>query len=152
MAAIRRAGIGDTEQIVALRMAFLREEQPDAVENEAEIAELTRRYVADKLPKGEFVVWLAEEDGRVVGTGGLVFFHRPPTFHCKSELHAYVLNMYTTPEERRRGIATAVLQQIVEYVRTTPAARISLNTTDEGRSVYERFGFSASEDAMSLTL
>jgi GNAT superfamily N-acetyltransferase len=152
MPTIRRAGIEDIDHVVAQRMAFLREMHPEALGPDAELLELTRKYVADKLPAGEFLVWFAEEDGRIVGTGGLVFWHRPPTFHYRSELHAYILNMYTLPEWRGKGIASMLLQHIIDYVKTTPASRISLQASDMGRPLYERFGFAASSGAMTLTL
>ena len=133
-------------------MAFLREMQPDALDSEREVLELTRKYVADKLPSGELLVWFAEEDGRIVGTGGLLFFDRPPTLRYKPELHAYVLNMYTLPEWRGKGVATALLRHIIEYVKTTPARRVSLHASEMGRSVYERLGFVASSGAMTLSL
>jgi GNAT superfamily N-acetyltransferase len=152
MPTIRLATTDDLDQVVTLRMAFLREMKPDAAESESEVLELTREYVADKLPKGEFHVWFAEEDGQIVGTSGLVFFHRPPTRSYRSELHAYVLNMYTLPERRGRGIASMLLQHTIDYVKTTPASRISLHATEMGRPIYERFGFVASDSAMTLNL
>ncbi len=126
MLTIRLATTEDLDQVVALRMDFLREMQPDALASEPEVERLTRRYVEHKLPSGEFMVWFAEEDGRIVGTGGLVLQHGPPTFRNASDLHAYILNMYTIPECRGRGIATMLLRHIIDYVRTTRAKLFSL--------------------------
>ena len=152
MPTIRRAGVEDLEQIVALRMAMLREMRPEAPVSDAEVEELTRRYLAEKLPAGEFLVWFAEEEGRVVGTSGLVFSHRPPTLTCTSELHAYVLNMYTLPEWRGRGVATMLLEHMIEYVKTTPARRIALHATEMGRPIYERLRFVPSDAYMVLAV
>lgn len=152
MLTIRRADIEDLEQIVALRMAFLREAQPDGLEYEPEVFDLTHRYVADKLSTGEFLVWLAEEDQQVVGTSGLIFFHRPPTFRNRSDMNAYILNMYTIPERRGRGVATMLLRHIIEYVKTTPVKRISLHATQMGMLVYERLGFEDCSGEMTLNL
>jgi len=149
---IRRATVDDLDTAVDLRMAFLREMKPDVVEWEP-ILEATRRYVAAKLPAGEFMVWFAEEQGQVVGTGGLVFFHRPPTsVSSLAGLHAYALNMYTLPAWRGRGIATTLLHHMIEYVKTTPARRISLHASEVGRPIYERLGFRACDTEMVLTL
>ncbi|MCE5323089.1 GNAT family N-acetyltransferase [bacterium] len=150
MLKIRLADIDDIEQIVALRMAFVREfqkapESPDFVD-------LTRRYIADKLPKGEFMVWLAEEEGRVIGTGGLIFFIRPPLYTRPYERHPYILNMYTIPEWRGKGVATMLMKHIIDYVKTTPAKRISLHASEMGRSVYERLGFKPLDTEMVMDL
>ncbi len=148
---IRPTTPADLDLVIALRLAFLREMHPDAAAGDSEIVALTRRYVAERLPAGEFLVWFAEEDGKVIGTGGLVFMQRPPTLHCNSEVHAYILNMYTLPEYRGRGVATALLEHIIEYVKTkTPARRAALQATELGRGVYERLGFEASAGYMTL--
>lgn len=152
MPTIRLAEMSDLEQIVALRMAFMREMQPESIESEVEVTELTRWYVRDKLSSGEFMVWFAEEDGQVVGTSGLVFFHRPPTFRNTSEVNAYILNMYTLPEWRGRGIASMLLERIIEHVKTTRARRVTLHASDMGRPVYERFGFVDCSSEMILKL
>lgn len=152
MLSIRRATMDDLESVIDLRLAFLREMQPDADDLGSAVLDSTRAYVTEKLASGEFLVWLAEEGGRIVGTGGLVFFHRPPTLRNASSLHAYVLNMYTLPECRGRGIATALLQHILEHVKTTPAARVSLHASEMGRRVYERFGFTSTSTEMVLSL
>lgn len=152
MLTIRRADMNDLEQIVALRMDFLREAQPDSLGSEVEVMELTRQYVAEKLAVGEFLVWFAEEDGQVIGTSGLLFFHRPPTFRNTSELNAYVLNMYTLPAWRGRGVATTLLEHIISYVKTTSAMRISLHATEMGRPIYGRLGFVDCSSEMVLKL
>lgn len=152
MLRVRRAGISDIEEIVKLRVAFLREVQPDVSVPDDEIYELTRQYITDKLPTDEYLVWLAEEDNHIVGISSLVFYHRPPTLLNNSSLYAHVLNVYTLPEYRRQGTATALLKEIIEYVKSTPAKRISLNASEEGRPVYEQLGFQASDDEMILKL
>lgn len=153
MPTIRRAGVEDMETVIDLRMAFLQEMQPGACGSEVQqMLDLTRQYVVDKLSKGEFLVWFAEEEGQIIGTSGLVFFHRPPLFQHLSELRAYVLNMYTLPEWRGKGVATMLLQHMIEYVKTTPARHVSLHATELGRPVYERLGFVASSAEMRLSL
>ena len=151
MPTIRLADVNDLEDVLNLRMDFMREMKPDAGGIEA-IVEPTRRYLAEKLPSGEFMAWFAEEQGQIVGTSGLVFFHRPPTLNCLSELHAYVLNMYTLPEWRGRGVATMLLRHIIDYVRTTEARRVSLHASEMGRPVYEKCGFAACDSEMILKL
>jgi len=59
------------------------------------------------------------------------------------------MNMYTLPQWRGKGIATALLQELIEYVKTTTEAkRIWLRTTRDGQSVYEKSGFVFTTDEM----
>lgn len=150
---IRLATSADVEILAKMRLEFLRETAGffgRGVSPELEAA--TREYIAEALPKGEFLAWLAVAGGKVIGTSGLVFFHRPPTPGSLAGLDAYVLNMYTEPSWRGRGVATALLQEVIEYVKTTPARRMSLRATQAGRPLYDKFGFVADDEFMSLSL
>lgn len=150
---VRRATPADIALLTEMRLEFLRETAgffgrdvtPD-------LERATRDYISIALPTGEFVAWLAEADGEAIGTSGLVLFRRPPTPGCLAGLDAYVLNMYTVPSWRGRGVATTLFREVIEYVKTTPARRISLRATDAGRPLYEKFGFVADEEFMSLTV
>jgi predicted GNAT family acetyltransferase len=55
--------------------------------------------------------------------------------------HAIVLNVWTEPNWRRRGLATLLIKEILAWARTERLDRLVLHASDEGRSVYERLGF-----------
>jgi GNAT superfamily N-acetyltransferase len=148
---IRLATLEDAETLVRLRMTFLEEvgNFTGSVDIHA-VAEAFREYLRRKLPAGEFLAWVAEEEGEIVSTSGLVFFERPPNGTSPSGLEAYVMNMYTRPEWRGRGLATALLDAAILHVKRTDARRVWLHATDVGRPVYERAGFVASDTWMEL--
>ncbi len=149
---IRLATAEDLDTLVDIRLRFLREIGHLAEGGPAdELAEVFRRYFMKKAPAGEFLAWVAEDEGgRVVATSGLTFFERPPNARNPAGLEAYLSNMYTLPEWRGRGIASALVAAAVEHVRHTPARRIWLEATAQGRRVYERAGFVASNTEMEL--
>ena len=149
---IRRATIDDLEEIVRLRIAFLTEMESDACETAAAAAAAIREYTKEKLPTGEFLIWFAEHDGTIIGTSGLVYYRRPPTLHYHGDLHGYIMNMYTLPERRGQGVASALLQTAIDHVKTTSAKRIVLHATEMGRPIYTRFGFTATDTEMMLKL
>lgn len=41
----------------------------------------------------------------MVGTGGISFYQVMPTYHNISGKKAYIMNVYTQPDYRRKGIA-----------------------------------------------
>ena len=148
---IRLATLEDAEALVRLRVTFLEEvgnfgEGVDV----GEVAAAFRRYLLRKLPAGEFLAWVAEDGGEVVATSGLVFFERPPNGTSPTGLEAYVMNMYTKPGWRGRGIASALLAEAIRHVKKTGARRVWLHATSVGRPVYERAGFVASDTEMEL--
>ncbi len=139
---IRRADLDDLDAVVKLRLELLREVgnlRRDAPA--ARLAEATRRYLADKMPKGEFAAWVAEVDDEIVGISGLVITERPPLADNLSGVEGYVLNMYTIPECRGRGIAAVLLDEIIDFAKGTDARRVWLHATPVARSIYEKAGF-----------
>lgn len=73
-----------------------------------------------------------------------------PTYHNPSGRKAYIMNMYTRPEYRRRGIAYHTLDLLVKEIRRRGILSISLEATDMGRPLYEKYGFLPMEHEMEL--
>ena len=151
-AAIRRATLDDVEEVVRLRVAFLREFAdaegrafPETIEAS------TRAYVTRTLKSGGLRFWFAEEAGRVVGCCALILFDRPPSFGNPAGLAAYLLNVYTLPEFRRKGIASRLVEEALRHARELGAGRMFLHTSAAGRALYEKLGFKVKENEMDLT-
>lgn len=149
---IRRAVEGDIEALVRLRLAMLAElRELDDSEMERTAA-ANRRYFHDKLPNGEFIAFLTEAKSETVATSGLVLWERPPTSGSPS-IDAYIMNMYTVPEWRGRGIASALLECLVRCAQEAGARRVFLRAVSpEGRRIYQRLGFAGSGTYMELRL
>ena len=61
-----------------------------------------------------------------------------------------IMNMYTRPEYRRRGIAYHMLDLLVRDAADRGIDAISLEATRMGRSLYEKYGFVKMNDEMEL--
>ena len=147
----RRASLDDVDTLVQLRLDLMREIGNLKSEARAPVlAEAIQRYLTSKMPNDEFIAWVAEVNGQIVGTSGLVFFERPPLDGHLSGVDAYVMNMYTLPHWRGRGIATALLGEIISFVKGTAAGRVWLHTTDEGKRIYQKVGFVSTASEMEL--
>ena len=148
---LRRASFADLEALVQLRLELLRE--VDDIQDDtdtAAIAQATRKYLVDKMPQGEFLAWVAEVENQIVATSGLVFFTRPPYNGNSSGLEAYVMNVYTVPIWRGQGIATALLREIISFVKETEAKRIWLHASKDGKPLYEKLGFVSTTKEMEI--
>ncbi len=154
MPTIRRAMLADLDSLLDLRIALMRDlGDVSEASAEATLAGILRAYFAVNLPIEEFRGWLAcDERGTAIGCGGLVYLHKPPMLANPSGREAYIMNMYTAPTWRGRGVATHVLAAIVGFAREAGVTRLRLNASEQGRSVYARAGFATSGSEMVLAL
>ena len=150
---IRRASAADIEALVEMRLALQREVGAIYADAPVEGArDANRRYLISALPGGEFMAWVAEAEGRLVACSGLVLYSRMPGAHGLASREAYVMNMYTHPEYRRLGIASELLNRMIQFARSAGTRRVWLRSTPMGKPVYERIGFQPMESAMQLKL
>ncbi|MBQ8038388.1 MAG: GNAT family N-acetyltransferase, partial [Lachnospiraceae bacterium] len=78
------------------------------------------------------------------------YFQVMPTYHNPTGKKAYIMNMYTNPDYRRQGIAYKTLELLVADAKERGIAAISLEATDMGRPLYEKYGFIKMNDEMEL--
>lgn len=57
-----------------------------------------------------------------------------------------IVNVFTEPQWRRRGIASLLIKEIIIWSKNEQIDRLVLHASDEGRSIYERLGFIASNE------
>jgi ribosomal protein S18 acetylase RimI-like enzyme len=148
---IRRASSDDLETLLDLRAALFTDmgELPTA-SAQSDLREANRRYFLAHLGADDFAAWLAEADGRVVGSSAVVLWERPPGAQNPSGKEGYILSVYIVPEWRGQGIGSRLTMAAADHARAAGAARIWLRTTEAGRPVYERLGFRARTDHLEL--
>lgn len=73
-----------------------------------------------------------------------------PTVNNRSGNKAYIMNMYTHPDYRRRGVALKALDLLVQEAKRRGVTAISLEATEIGRPLYEKYGFVAMPHEMEL--
>jgi GNAT superfamily N-acetyltransferase len=143
---IRPACKADIQALVALRRALFESMGYDDPVLLDRMAEASARYFAVSLPRGEFRAWVAEADGDIVASGGLVIHSVPPTAYNLAGQEGYIMNMYTQPQWRRQGIGTAILRAILDYLREQGISLVSLHATPDGQQLYERQRFKSSNE------
>ncbi len=147
----RIATVDDIDILVKSRIEVLRaanklDEQTDM----SEVEEQSRKYYEKALCNGAHLAVLVTDNGKVVGTGGVSYYEVMPTYHNPSGTKAYIMNMYTRPEYRRRGIAYKTLDILVRNAIGRRTGQITLEATDMGRPLYVKYGFTQMESEMEL--
>lgn len=107
-------------------------------------------YYKKALSDGTHTAYLVFDGDRFIGAGGISYYRVMPTYHNASGNKAYIMNMYTNPDYRRLGIAYKTLELLVADAREKGVKAISLEATDMGRPLYEKFGFVKMNDEMEL--
>jgi len=149
---IREAAPADITEIVRHRRRLYEElGERDARALEAMQAS-TSAFLEKALPAGIFRGWLAEGGaGRVVAGGGMMivpWLSRPAD---PKPRRAWILNVYTDPEYRRRGIARRLMQTMIEWCQQAGFQSVSLHSSEEGRPLYQSLGFKPTQE-MKLVL
>ena len=112
-----------------------------------------RARLKEWLDSGDYVGWLAtpaDQPEMVVGGAGVQLqpiLPRPVNAATVGEgRQGTVVNVFTEPRWRRRGIAGLLIKEIITWSKDERLDRLLLHASDEGRSVYERLGFIAGNE------
>ena len=147
----RRATIDDLNELVRTRIEVLRAANKlDESVDMSEVERQSRDYYTKALADGSHTAYLVYDGNKFVGAGGVTYFRVMPTYHNPSGEKAYIMNMYTAPEYRRKGIAFKTLDLLVQDAKERNVKAISLEATDMGRPLYEKYGFVKMNDEMEL--
>ena len=147
----KKATIEDIDELVRTRIIVLRavNKLSDDV-NMSVMEKESYEYYKRALETGEHITYLVYDNGTFIGAGGVSFYQVMPTYHNSTGKKAYIMNMYTAPEYRRKGIAIHTLDLLVKDAREQGVSQITLEATEMGRSLYEKYGFIKMEDEMEL--
>ena len=77
---------------------------------------------------------------------------RCETFSHPTGRRAHLMNVYTKPDYRRKGISKKMVEMIIDEAKENGVTEISLDATEMGRTLYETLGFTASNECMVMEL
>lgn len=147
----RKATIADINELVSTRIQVLC--AANKLSEDTDMSQVEREsyeYYKHALTTGEHIAYLVYDEGKFIGAGGVSFYQVMPTYHNPGGKKAYIMNMYTSPQYRRQGIAMWTLALLVKAAKEKGIPQISLEATEAGRPLYERFGFVDMENEMEL--
>jgi ribosomal protein S18 acetylase RimI-like enzyme len=159
MAAVRRA-TGEDAPFLRQVLAIAADWRPDAqVRAIADVMAdpALAHYVAGWPASGD-VGFVVDDDGPVGAAWWRFFTEQDPGFGFVNAATPEI-SIGVTPDCRRRGFGTALLEALVDEARqlTIPALSLSVEADNPARSLYQRLGFvilncSAGSLTMSLKL
>jgi GNAT superfamily N-acetyltransferase len=154
---VRHATAADAALLADHRVAMFRDMGGVQAQREDLLRRASVSYFTTAIPSGEYVGWLASPTDGVAPIAGAgvqlrSLLPRPNTSGDGLLLgwEGLVLNVYTDPAWRGRGVARHLMDVIVAWAKEAGVVRLVLSASPAGRSLYEKMGFVATRE-MSYT-
>lgn len=149
---IRPATVADAPIIASHRTRMFADMGTLPPELHGDLFEASRQWLETALGTGEYVGWLAADEAQptvlVAGVGAQrrrvqphAVVHSDGSHAVGQGRHALVVNVFTEPAWRRRGIAELLMRRLLAWAREERLDRVVLHASAEGRPLYERLGF-----------
>ena len=150
--ALRRATLEDAETIALHRRMMFRDM---GYHDDALLDAMTEKFlpwIKAKMAAGDYLAWLAVSAQDIVVAGaGLWLMDWPPHMLGSGARRGNILNVYTQPEFRHRGLARWLVEAALHWCKTNEVDLVILHASDDGRRLYESLGFRAGNE-MRITL
>jgi ribosomal protein S18 acetylase RimI-like enzyme len=151
---VRQAIASEIGVIAHHRAAMFRDMGALAAHQMPSLEGATASYLRDAIARGEYLAWVAEQSEgapAIVGGAGVQLrpiLPRPRPGSDDLELgpEAIVLNVYVESSWRRRGVAESLMRALLTELAARGIRRIVLHASDDGRRLYERLGFVATNE------
>ena len=140
---IRRVEEPDIPSMTVARLDYLIEMQGERAQGYLqELQQNLQSFFRQTMSEGSFFALQAEYEGEIVSYGGMILKKIPGDLNQSSYLEGEILNMYTLPEYRRKGISSLVLKKLLEEARIMGLSKVALHCSKAGEPLYRKFGFS----------
>jgi len=144
---IREAGIADLDVVLHHRRRMFADMGYGDEVILDETMSTSRPFFEERLADGRYRGWLVEDSHhRVVAGGGIVIFDHHSSPRDPFPKRAIIVNMYTEPAYRRKGVARALMEIMIDWCRGQGFGSVLLHASDEGRPLYEQLGFTPTNE------
>ncbi len=150
---IRHATIEDMDSLLQLRFAFLEEFRNVSQKTEEKLKPALEDFFTANLGGENFAALMGFIGDKPICTAFFTVAAMPPNDQYPNGRVAYVSNVYTVPEYRKKGYARHLMEKLVQTAYEMDVTAINLNASTAGRPLYEKLDFAVLTDtAMRLQL
>lgn len=137
-----RASVEDLPLLVRARIDFLTEYWgPQEESSQQVLKDELMNFFMTAIQCNTYIAWLAMCDKEFAGIGGMVIQRKPGSFRVPSGESGYIMNMYTDPKFRSRGVAKGILARLIETGREMGLQYFELHSTEQGEKLYQNSNF-----------
>jgi GNAT superfamily N-acetyltransferase len=130
------------QMLIDSRVNFMTEfwgKQTDEAEQQLRIE--LQSYFEKEIPLKTYISWIAMEDEKLVGVGGMKIYQMPGSFRVPNGMIGYIINMHTIEKHRQKGIASEIVNRLVETGKELGVKLFDLHASKVGEPVYVKAGF-----------
>lgn len=138
---IRKAGINDINELIKIRISYLKEDYGNiSLEQIEQLKKQLKEYYINHIDR-DLIAYIADESSEIISSAFLVVIEKPanPTFI--SGKIGNILNVYTKTEYRKKGIAGQLLKLAISEAREMKLSYLELKSTEAGFNLYKELGF-----------
>ena len=118
----------------------------------ARLEAVQQAKLEEQLADGSCVAWIGEYQNKPVASGAVSFVKTTPVPEDLSYTVGFLHSVYTDEPMRSRGIASSIVDRLLDHCRQNGLKRVLLNASEAGRSIYRSKGFKTQDEAMILWL
>ncbi|WP_028560150.1 GNAT family N-acetyltransferase [Paenibacillus pinihumi] len=149
MPIIRLAVLEDIDELVQMRWDFSVEDYDESPEPFEEFYQTCSAFLTQALEGGDWYIWVAEVEKRIVSHMYLQRIHKVPRpGKSKDPYFGYVTNVYTRPDFRSQGLGSKIHAAMETWSKEHEAEFLILWPSIESVDFYARNGFSPSAEAV----
>ena len=143
----RKATVKDIDSLIKIRLDYLEDDKGCSLTNSETTAITThlRNYIPKELGN-KFITYIAEVNNEIISAVFMMIIEKPANTSFLAGKTAYVLNVFTYPDHRKKGIATKLLEMAIEDAKYMEMPYIELAASESGKPLYERLGFVRNEN------
>jgi len=146
---VRLATDGDAPVVARHRVAMFRDMGTLPAEQGPPLERAAEAYFRRAIPAGSYVGWLATPEGKpaeVVAGAGIQIREAIPRLRLDRTAvdpgpQGLIVNVYTEPAWRRRGLAERLMREVLRWTRERGIHNVVLHASVDGRPLYEKLGF-----------
>ena len=113
------------------------------------LIDAARAYLTQAVTDGRYVGWVAQLDAgsrEIIGGAGLQLRELLPRPDVARERlvrgpQGLIVNVYTERAWRRKGVADALMRELLQWCLGHGIESVVLHASDDGRPLYEKLGF-----------
>ncbi|MCH5232567.1 MAG: GNAT family N-acetyltransferase [Muribaculaceae bacterium] len=115
-----------------------------------ELLEQNKSFYHRHLNDNSHLAYVAFVDEKEAGCGSICLTEELPSPDNTSGRCAYLMNIYVRERFREKGVGHEIVKRLINEAKLRDCKKIYLETTAEGRPVYESLGFHDLPDIMKL--